>query len=104
MLEFSTARENQLYLTLPVSLSLLLYMTISSLSAQTFEETKRHIFTRRSYLPNRNNALWQIETGVVRTVTWLEDGTIITLGLWGSGDAIGKPISKCDPYQMEYLK
>ena len=103
MLEFSTARENQLYLTLPVSLSLLLYMTISSLSAQTFEETKRHIFTRRAHLPNRNNALWQIETGVVRTVTWLEDGTIITLGLWGSGDAIGKPISKCDPFQIECL-
>lgn len=57
----------------------------------------------RSHLPNRSNALWRIETGVVRTVTWLEDGTIITLGLWGPGDTIGKPISKCDPFQIECL-
>ncbi len=63
----------------------------------------RHRFSRRTHLPNRSNALWRIETGVVRTVTWLEDGTIITLGLWGPGDTIGKPISKCDPFQIECL-
>lgn len=78
-------------------------MTIASLSTKTFDETSRHIFPRRSHLPNRNNALWRIETGVVRTVTWLEDGTIITLGLWGPGDTIGKPISKCEPFQIECL-
>lgn len=39
----------------------------------------------------------------MRTVTWLEDGTIITLGLWGPGDTIGQPISKCDPFQIECL-
>ena len=78
-------------------------MTIASLSTTTFDETSRHIFSRRSHLPNRSNALWRIETGVVRTVTWLEDGTIITLGLWGPGDTIGKPISKCDPFQIECL-
>lgn len=78
-------------------------MTIASLSTKTFDETSRHIFPRRSHLPNRSNALWKIETGVVRTVTWLEDGTIITLGLWGPGDTIGKPISKCDPFQIECL-
>ncbi|MEG4998426.1 Crp/Fnr family transcriptional regulator [Microcoleus sp. B4-D4] len=78
-------------------------MTIASLSTKTFDETSRHIFSRRSHLPNRSNALWQIETGIVRTVTWLEDGTIITLGLWGPGDTIGKPISKCDPFQIECL-
>ncbi|EGK90727.1 Crp/Fnr family transcriptional regulator [Microcoleus vaginatus PCC 9802] len=78
-------------------------MTIASLSTKTFDETSRHIFSRRSHLPNRSNALWRIETGVVRTVTWLEDGTIITLGLWGPGDTIGKAISKCDPFQIECL-
>jgi len=78
-------------------------MTIASLSTRNFDETSRQIFSRRSQLPNRINSLWQIETGVVRTVTWLEDGTIITLGLWGPGDAIGKPISKCDPFQIECL-
>lgn len=78
-------------------------MTIASFSTKTFDETSRHIFPRRSHLPNRSNALWRIDTGVVRTVTWLEDGTIITLGLWGPGDTIGKPISKCDPFQIECL-
>ena len=78
-------------------------MTIASVSTKTFDETSRHIFSRRSHLANRSNALWRIETGVVRTVTWLEDGTIITLGLWGPGDTIGKPISKCDPFQIECL-
>jgi CRP-like cAMP-binding protein len=79
-------------------------MTIASLSTRNFDETtSRQIFARRSHLPNRSNALWQITTGVVRTVTWLEDGTIITLGLWGPGDTIGKPISKCDPFQIECL-
>ena len=78
-------------------------MTIASVPTKTFDETSRHIFSRRSHLPNRSNALWRIETGVVRTVTWLEDGTIITLGLWGPGDTIGKPISKCDPFQIECL-
>ncbi|MBE9121673.1 Crp/Fnr family transcriptional regulator [Tychonema sp. LEGE 07199] len=78
-------------------------MTIASLSTKTFDETSRHIFSRRSHLPNRSNALWRIESGVVRTVTWLEDGTIITLGLWVPGDTIGKPISKCDPFQIECL-
>lgn len=79
-------------------------MTIASLSTRNFDETtSRQIFARRSHLPNRINSLWQIETGVVRTVTWLEDGTIITLGLWGPGDTLGKPISKCDPFQIECL-
>ncbi|MEG4290123.1 Crp/Fnr family transcriptional regulator [Microcoleus sp. C2C3] len=78
-------------------------MTIASVSTKTFDETSRHRFSRRMHLPNRSNALWRIETGVVRTVTWLEDGTIITLGLWGPGDTIGKPISKCDPFQIECL-
>jgi CRP-like cAMP-binding protein len=78
-------------------------MTIASVPTKTFDETSRHRFSRRTHLPNRSNALWRIETGVVRTVTWLEDGTIITLGLWGPGDTIGKPISKCDPFQIECL-
>lgn len=78
-------------------------MTIASLPTRNFDEMTPHTFPRRSHLPNRSNALWKIETGVVRTVTWLEDATIITLGLWGPGDTIGKPISKCDPFQIECL-
>jgi CRP-like cAMP-binding protein len=60
-------------------------------------------FDRRSHLPLRPNILWQIETGFVRTSTWQEDGTCLTLGLWGSGDIVGKALSKAEPYQIECL-
>jgi CRP-like cAMP-binding protein len=40
---------------------------------------------------------------VVRTSTWLEDGTNVTLGLWGAGDVVSRVLSKADPYQIECL-
>jgi CRP-like cAMP-binding protein len=78
-------------------------MTIVSLPPRNFDEKTPQIFSRRSHFPNRSNDLWKIEAGLVRTVTWLEDATIITLGLWGPGDTIGQPISKSDPFQIECL-
>jgi CRP-like cAMP-binding protein len=47
--------------------------------------------------------LWRIERGAVRTLTWSEDGTFITLGYWGVGDLIGYPLSRVKPYQIECL-
>lgn len=64
---------------------------------------KTHKFARRSPLPLGQDYLWQIETGVVRTVTWLEDGTTVTLGVWGPGDVVSRVLSKADPYQIECL-
>lgn len=66
----------------------------------------RHLktsFSSRSILPRNNDYLWKIEQGVVRIVTWHEDGTIVTLGLWGVGAIIGKVLSKTEPYQIECL-
>ncbi|KGF72671.1 Crp/Fnr family transcriptional regulator [Neosynechococcus sphagnicola sy1] len=61
-------------------------------------------FARRSLLPALpSNLLWKIEVGVVRTLTWLEDGTVITLGLWTAGDIVGDVLSRIDPYQIECL-
>jgi CRP-like cAMP-binding protein len=54
-------------------------------------------------LSERKNSLWQIETGFVRTFTYLEDGTTVALGLWGSGDVVGASLSKIKPYQIECL-
>jgi CRP-like cAMP-binding protein len=51
----------------------------------------------------RYDFLWKIETGVVRTLTLLEDGTPVVLGLWGAGDIVGRVLSKADPYQIECL-
>lgn len=60
-------------------------------------------FRRRSPLPLRQNPLWKIESGVARSLTWLEDGSTVTLGLWGAGDVVGAALSKIDPYQVECL-
>lgn len=63
----------------------------------------QRLFTRREVIPARNDVLWRIERGAVRTLTWSEDGTFITLGYWGPGDLIGYPLSCVKPYQIECL-
>lgn len=63
----------------------------------------QQIFTRREIIPLQNDVLWRIEYGAVRTLTWGEDGTFITLGYWGLGDLIGYPLSRVKPYQIECL-
>lgn len=60
------------------------------------------IFDARASLL-RMDCLWQIEDGLVRTLTWLEDGTLVAMGIWGKGDRIGKPLTKVDPYQIECI-
>lgn len=78
-------------------------MTVSSFLSPKSVDFKRSKFARRSVLPLGRDYLWQIETGVVRTLTWLEDGTTVTLGLWGSGDVVGRALSQADPFQIECL-
>ncbi|MBD2663390.1 putative Transcriptional Regulator, Crp/Fnr family [Richelia sinica FACHB-800] len=63
----------------------------------------RQYFARRSLLPDQKNTIWQIETGFVRTFTYLEDGTTVALGLWGPGDMVGTAFSQVKPYQIECL-
>ncbi|WP_445636003.1 Crp/Fnr family transcriptional regulator [Nostoc sp. DSM 114161] len=66
-------------------------------------QVSQYIFTRREVIPPRQDVLWRIEHGAVRTLTWGEDGTFITLGYWGLGDLIGYPLSRIKPYQIECL-
>ncbi|MBH8572316.1 Crp/Fnr family transcriptional regulator [Nostocaceae cyanobacterium CENA369] len=67
------------------------------------EQLPQQLFTRREIIPLCNDVLWRIERGAVRTLTWNEDGTFVTLGYWGSGDLIGYPLSKVQPYHIECL-
>lgn len=76
-------------------------MSVSSLSPTWSAKHTTSLFTRRAFLPLRRDCLWQIETGIVRTLTVLEDGNSITLGLWGPGDIVGRVFSNADPYQIE---
>jgi CRP-like cAMP-binding protein len=62
-----------------------------------------HRFKRRVTFPLDTYNIWKIETGIVRTLTWLEDGSMITLGLWGEGDLVGQALSKTNPYIIECL-
>lgn len=78
-------------------------MTISTLTSALRSPLTQRVFSRRELIPPRQDILWRIERGAVRTVTWSEQGTLITLGYWGAGDLVGHPLSKVNPYQIECL-
>ncbi|HEY9861606.1 MAG TPA: Crp/Fnr family transcriptional regulator, partial [Candidatus Obscuribacterales bacterium] len=78
-------------------------MFISSLSRTQAPSTNPREFAPRSLLPLEAESFWKIETGVVRALSWLEDGTVVTLGLWGAGEIVGKALAQIDPYQLECL-
>lgn len=78
-------------------------MTIFPTSLTNSSHLTRRRFAYRCLLPISQEYLWQIETGAIRTTTWLKDGTPITIGLWGAGDIVGKALSKADPYHIECL-
>ncbi|HIK04377.1 MAG TPA: Crp/Fnr family transcriptional regulator [Trichormus sp. M33_DOE_039] len=67
------------------------------------EKLPQRLFTRREVIEPCNDVMWMIERGAVRTLTWSEEGTFITLGYWGTGDLIGYPLSQVKPYQIECL-
>lgn len=64
---------------------------------------QRSAFSRRSRLPLRRDYLWQIESGVVRTYTYRDNGTILTLGIWGKGDVVSRLLSTAEVYHIECL-
>jgi CRP-like cAMP-binding protein len=78
-------------------------VTLYSSIATTHSKNTKQYFTRRTFLPEQHNSLWKIESGFVRTYTYLENGTTVALGLWGAGDIVGRSLSKLEPYQMECL-
>jgi CRP-like cAMP-binding protein len=52
-------------------------------------------------MPVPENALWLIERGVTRTLTWSDNGDQIVLGYWGEGDVVGQSLSQVNPYSIE---
>lgn len=63
----------------------------------------QRIFSRHDLIPLKPDVLWRIDRGAVRTVTWSEQGTLITLGYWGIGDIVGQALTRVIPYQIECL-
>lgn len=78
-------------------------MALYSVVTSKVSKNTKQIFTRRSFLPEHQTLLWQIDSGFVRTFTYLEDGTTVALGLWGPDDIVGSSLSRLQPYQMECL-
>lgn len=65
---------------------------------------KARVFKQEEQIPLHDSYLWKINQGLVRTLTWSREGTLVTLGLWGPGDVVGKPLSKTNPYLIECLE
>lgn len=82
-------------------------MTLSSLPLTSLPLTahseRTQKFPRRSLLPLKQDSLWHITRGAVRTLTWREDGTTVALGVWGPGDIVGSILSTANPYHIECL-
>lgn len=72
-------------------------------TAMLVDTMRQETFSRGDQIPLRPNILLQIERGAVRTLTWTEEGTAVTLGYWGAGDVVGQPLSRLQPYQIECL-
>ncbi len=51
----------------------------------------RQHLRRRERLPLDSEALWKIESGFFRSLTWDEEGDVTTLGIWGPGIEFRSP-------------
>ena len=78
-------------------------MAISALNPTLPSVLTQRIFSRREMIPSREDIIWKIDRGAVRTYTWSEQGTVIALGYWGKGDVVGHSLSRVHPYQIECL-
>lgn len=54
-------------------------------------------------VPIDQTYIGQIQQGVVRSLTWSEAGTVVIIGYWGVGDAVGQPLASVQPYHIECL-
>ncbi len=63
----------------------------------------RYHFKRRDRICADAYTLWHVCSGLVRTITWSEEGEVIPLGLWSSGSIIGVPISQIEPYELQCM-
>jgi CRP-like cAMP-binding protein len=69
-------------------------------SLRSFPQIEKQ-FTLRSMVPCEKSHLFRITSGVVRTLTYLDDGSPLVLGVWGAGDVVGGLLSSVNPYYIE---
>lgn len=76
---------------------------VSTLTPALSTNVIQRTFQRSDAIALQPNFLLRIERGVVRSLTWSEEGTATVLGYWGVGDVVGQPLSSIQPYQVECL-
>jgi CRP-like cAMP-binding protein len=59
--------------------------------------------SKGSILPIKTYRLWQIRSGMMKTSTYLEDGAMLVLGIWGPRDLVGPVLTSVQPYRIECL-
>lgn len=64
---------------------------------------KLHKFNCHDLIPLQSKTLWLLKCGVVRSLTWDEDGEIITLGYWRAEDVISSSFLDKEPQQFKCL-
>ncbi|MCA1992234.1 MAG: Crp/Fnr family transcriptional regulator [Coleofasciculus sp. S288] len=83
-------------------------MSLSTSIPSSFPTRLRVVYPQQAFnckdvIPLRPGCIWKIEQGVVRSLTWDEEGTPITLGFWGQEDVVGQPLSRLELYQVVCL-
>lgn len=78
-------------------------MTSTYLLDASITNLRNRPFITHDLIPLPPDGLWKITRGVVKTLTWNEQGTLTTLGYWGVGDVVGRPLSRLQLYQIECL-
>lgn len=77
-------------------------MVASLYLKQLVQPSIPRLFPPRSFVPLSDKCAWRIETGVLRSITWLQDGTVVALSLWGAGDVIDRTLAS-ESVQIECL-
>lgn len=78
-------------------------MTMLAHVPAKYLDLRQHSFCCGDSIPLQPETLWRIEQGVVRTLTWSEQGTLTVLGYWAQGDVVGQPLSRLSPHVIECL-
>ena len=66
-------------------------------------DTALKFYKRGDRIPSAPCYLWTIRSGIVRTLTWTDDGDVIPLGFWGPDNIVGAFIAQVAPYEIECL-
>ena len=71
--------------------------------SRSITETNSLFFDSGKKLPTKDDHLWLIVSGVVKSYTVTEEGSLVILGFWGTDDLVGEHLSNIAPYTLECI-